>query len=421
MKDNALLRLTRNDYAFTVFTKIAAMVIGVIASAFGARYLGAALKGENGYITALITTVSVIANFGLYQPYPFHKRQQEPDVLGKFLNIFALQFLVYAVIGIVLALCLNSFALVAVCLIAPIQVFANQLSFLVMVEHVRYKNVVFLTARITNTLLIILAFCTLKPMLLVSLGLIVVGNLITVVMVLRKFGRVGNPFKADLGFLRKIWGFGLVAMITTLLLTLNYRLDVMMLKWLGVMDAQRGFYDLGISLAEYGWVVSDAFREVLFSRTARSDAIADVSFSLRANFYITLLMIAVIALLGRPAIGLVYGAEYLPAFRVTLILLSGILSMSYFKLIGTLLLAQGRKTMYLVMLAVSVLVNIIANWLTIPLWGIEGAAMASVLSYTVAGAVFLIYFVRTYKVRLATLFVFQKGEIPALLAKLRRH
>jgi len=419
MKDNALLRLTRNDYAFTVATKIIAMVIGVVASVFGTRYLGPALKGENGYITALITTVSVIANFGLYQPYPYHKRRQEPDALGKFLNIFALQYVVYTAVGIVLAASLGSFALGAVCLIAPIQVLANQLSFLVMVEHVKYKNLVFLTARTTNTVLIILAFCLLTPSLLVTLGLIVVGDLITVVMALRKFGRTGNPFRADFGFLRKIWGFGLGAMITTLLLTLNYRMDVMMLKWMGVPGAQRGFYELGISLAEYGWVVSDAFREVLFSRTARRDAIEDVSFSLKANFYITLLMIAGIALFGRPVIRLIYTAAFLPSYRVTVILLTGVLSMSYFKLIGTLLLAQGRKNMYLAMLSVSVLVNIAANWFSIPLWGIEGAAMSSVLSYTVAGLVFLGYFVRTYNVPVASLFLFKRGEIRALAGRLR--
>jgi len=288
-----------------------------------------------------------------------------------------------------------------------------------MVEHVRYKNVIFLTARITNTLLIILAFCVLSPMLLVTLGLIVIGDLITVFMALRRFGRAGSPFRADLRFLRKIGGFGLVAMVTTLLLTLNYRLDVMMLKWMGVADAERGFYELGIALAEYGWVVSDAFREVLFSRTARGDAVEDVTFSLKANFYITLLMISGIVLLGKPVIRLMYSAAFLPSYRVTVILVTGVLSMSYFKLIGTLLLAQGRKQMYLGMLSVSVLVNIIGNWLMIPVLGIEGAALTSVLSYSVAGAVFLAYFMRTYKVTAASLFVFKRGEIRALIAKLR--
>ncbi len=419
MRDNALLRLTRNDYAFTVFTKVVSLLIGLVATSFSSRYLGPALMGQYAYINTLLTTVAVVANFGLYQPYPYHKRLDEPDVLDKFLRIFTLQFVVYTVVGFVLAATLHNFALTIVCLLTPVQVLGNQLSFLIMVEDVKYKNVVFLMARVLNTLIIVLAYFTLAPSLIVAMALVAVGNVITVVMVLRKFRRIGNPLRADLGFLKKIFGFGMVAMITTLLLTLNYRLDVIMLKWLGVVDAQIGFYQAGIGLAEYGWIISDAFREVLFSRTVRKDAVANVTFSLKINFYITLVIIGGIILFGKPAILLLRGAAFLPSYRVTVILLTGILSMSYFKLIGTLLLAEGRKTAYLIMLAGSVLVNIVGNWVSIPLWGIDGAALASVLSYTVSGAAFLLYFLRTYTVPLADLFVFKKGELAALLRRLR--
>ena len=44
--------------------------------------------------------------------------------------------------------------------------------------------------------------------------------------------------------------------------------------------------------------------------------------------------------------------------------------------IGTLLLAQGKKGVYLGMLSASVAVNILCNTITIPLWGKMGAAVA---------------------------------------------
>ncbi|MGN0991143.1 MAG: hypothetical protein ACI4O4_06760, partial [Candidatus Ventricola sp.] len=120
-------RITGNDYVYTIFTKIMAVVIGLIASSYSNRFLGPELKGELGQISSMISIIAVTANFGLYQPYPYYKRQGEPDVLNKFLRIFLLQFIVYTVIGIVAATALQSFALTAVCLIAPIQVLANQL------------------------------------------------------------------------------------------------------------------------------------------------------------------------------------------------------------------------------------------------------------------------------------------------------
>ena len=143
-------RVTDNDYLFTIFTKILAVLIGLVASFYSNRFLGPQLKGELGRISSLLSIVAVTANFGLYQPYPYYKRQGEPDVLNKFLRIFLLQFIAYTVIGVIGAVCFHSFELTAVCLLAPIQVLANQLSFMMMVEDVKFKNAIFFTARIMS-------------------------------------------------------------------------------------------------------------------------------------------------------------------------------------------------------------------------------------------------------------------------------
>ena len=372
-------RMTDNDYLFTIFTKIMAVFIGLIASFYSNRFLGPELKGQLGRISSMLSIVAVTANFGLYQPYPYYKRQGEADVLNKFLRIFLLQFIAYTVIGVVGAVCFHSFELTAVCLLAPIQVLANQLSFMMMVEDVKFKNAIFFTARITNTLITIIAFYTMDRTILVALALIVVGDVITVVMALMRMKRFPNPLKADLRFAAKIVPFGFVSMITTLMLTLNYRVDTLMMGYMyHIPDAEIGFYSLGVSLSEYGWLIPDAFREVLFSRT-----------------------------------------EYLPAYPVTVLLIAGIIPMSYFKIIGTLLLAQGKKGAYLGMLSASVAVNILCNMITIPLWGKMGAAMASVVSYAVAGFVFLGYYLKTYQIPLSAVFVFSPSEKEKMMSKLR--
>lgn len=412
-------KLTDNDYVFTIFTKILAVFIGLIASSYSNRFLGPQLKGELGRISSMLSIVAVTANFGLYQPYPYYKRMKEPDVTDKFLRIFLLQFLCYTVLGIMGTVVFHSFELTAVCLLAPIQVLANQLSFMMMVEDVKFKNAIFFTARITNTLITILAFYTMDRTILVALALVVVGDVITVIMSLWRMKKLPNPFKADLRFAAKIVPFGIVSMITTLMLTLNYRVDTLMMGYMfNVSDVEIGFYTLGVSLSEYGWLIPDAFREVLFSRTAKDDAIDEVTMSMKVNFYLTLLMIAGILVLGRPVIALLAGREYLPSYPVTVLLMAGIIPMSYFKIIGTLLLAQGKKGVYLGMLTGSVLVNILCNLFTIPLWGKMGAALSSVISYSLAGGLFLLYYLRTYHIPFKNVFLFSKEERDKLLNKL---
>ena len=414
-------RLTDNDYVFTIFTKIMAVLIGLIASSYSNRFLGPELKGQLGRISSMLSIVAVTANFGLYQPYPYYKRRGEPDVLDKFLRIFLLQFIAYSVIGVFGAVALQSFELTAVCLLAPIQVLANQLSFMIMVEDVKFKNVIFFTARITNTVITILAFYTMDRTILVALALIVVGDLITIVFALLRMRRMPNPLRANLRFVAKIVPFGLISMLTTLMLTLNYRVDTLMMGYMfAVSDTEIGYYTLGVSLSEYGWLIPDAFREVLFSRTAKDDAIGEVTMSMKVNLYLTLLMIVGILVLGRPVIYLLAGAPYLPAYPVTVMLIAGIIPMSYFKIIGTLLLAQGKKMVYLGMLTGSVVVNILCNLVTIPLWGKMGAALSSVVSYTVAGGLFLLYYLRTYRVPLRDVFLFRREELDRLAGMVGR-
>jgi len=134
-------------------------------------------------------------------------------------------------------------------------------------------------------------------------------------------------------------------------------------------------------------------------------------------------MIFGILVMGRPVIWLLAGAEYLPAYAVTVLLIAGIIPMSYFKIIGTLLLAQGRKFVYLGMLTASVVINILCNCVTIPMWGKMGAAVASVVSYMAAGGCFLAYYLKTYHIPARDVFLFRPEEIARLknmLGRVRR-
>ena len=71
------------------------------------------------------------------------------------------------------------------------------------------------------------------------------------------------------------------------------------------------------------------------------------------------------------------------------------------------------------MLTGSVVVNVLCNMITIPLWGKMGAAVASVISYTVAGGLFLAYYLRKYNVPLRDVFLFRPQEIDYIRAKWR--
>ena len=90
---------------------------------------------------------------------------------------------------------------------------------------------------------------------------------------------------------------------------------------------------------------------------------------------------------------------------------------------------EGREILNLARLATSpgrsadeyaVLMERVLSLRGVKLREFEGAAIASVLSYTVAGALFLIYFMRSYSVRAADVFLLRKSEVQRIVKKFKR-
>ncbi|MBQ2811987.1 MAG: polysaccharide biosynthesis C-terminal domain-containing protein, partial [Clostridia bacterium] len=98
----------------------------------------------------------------------------------------------------------------------------------------------------------------------------------------------------------------------------------------------------------------------------------------------------------------------------------GAFPMAMFKLLGIVLISQGKRGAHFVSLAVSAAINVAANIYAIPIWGMYGAAWASVLSYTVCGTVLTAYFCKTYSFGLKELFLPSKSDIAKIKKLIKR-
>ena len=157
-------------------------------------------------------------------------------------------------------------------------------------------------------------------------------------------------------------------------------------------------------------MIPDAFKDVLFSKTSRSDAIDDIKMSIKVNLYISILIIISIALLGKPIIQILYGSEYLPAYSVTVIIFGGLIPMIFYKMIISLFNARGKQKLSFWILLLSVLINVVMNFILIPLYGNIGAAISSVVSYTVCGVVFTYIFMKEYNIKVSEILIIDKDE-----------
>lgn len=405
--------ILKNEYFFTFINKISTIVLGLLTTAFINRYAGAALKGEYVVLLNILNIVSVVANLGMYQAYPYYKRKGGADTLKRFVNIFYYQFILYSIVFFIVALLSKSNLTTLIFFMLPFAVLTNQINFIMMVENINYKNSINIIVTFIKFIAAVFTYVFLPKMLIVLVLNLLLYDVLIIVFYLIKL-KVGLSLKyISVKFTIAIIKFGFIAMITSLLVNLNYKLDVLMLNNY-VSSSLVGIYSVGVTLAEFGWLIPDTFKEVLFSKTAKSDSIQSIIYCLKISFYSIIAAIVLVVSIGKIFIKIMYGNEFLNSYLVTVILFLGIPAMAWFKIISTLYLAQGKRYFYLLTLLASVIANALANLILIPKFSIYGAAMASVISYTVCGGVFLVDFCNEYKINIIEIFKITKKNVTDL-------
>lgn len=414
-------RVIHNDYALSLFNKIYSILIGVVSSAFYIRYLGVQYKGTYSYINEIANILGLILNFGIYQSYPFYYRKYGRSIYDKYVGIFIKQFLLYSIL----------FSSIATLLHADETIFLIFIQISALVLKTQLDNVI-LVERLplymwadmaVKTVLALLYFLLWKfapvhvsyvvfSVLLTNLAVSIAYLLATHV----KISKVWNAATKD--FTKEVIVFGFYPMLSALLMTLNYSVDIIFLRFM-CDTRQLSLYSVAAVIINYVWIIPNAFKEVLTSRIAREDSDERVAASCRISLLITAVIFIGFALLGRLAIRIVFGEDFLGCYGVTLVLFIGAFSMIFFKMLGVVFVAEGRQKEYFVILLISVIANVIANSLLIPIWGMYGAAIASVASYSVCGFTFLRRYC-TWKNTNLKRYIFNKNDINVLKNIIRR-
>ena len=415
-----LKRIFTNDYAFSFINKITSVLVGIITSALINRYLGPEGKGQYAYIINIVNLVVIAGNFGFYQSYPKSKRSNMPNIKEKYVDVFFTQFILYLFAGIILSLFMQGNSLyIAALFLVPIQVLTAQFGMVALVEFINFRQKLQFATTFLNLLLTCLIYIFAPKHVLFIMGMLFIKDVFFIIMYLVKIKYVPHPFRVEKQFLIMLFKFGFVAVISAFLLTLNYKADVIMLKMF-VDDAQIGLYSVGVALAEYVWLIPDAFKEVLFARTAKDDAIDEIMASIRINLFISAVIIVGLVLLGKPFISFMYGIDFIDSYPVTCIIMCGVPAMVLYKMTTSLYVANGKQMFYLATLAISAVSNIVLNLVFIPMMGKLGAAVASAISYNLCGLIFFGKFLFDYKIKWYNTFLLRKSDIKLIVGKIKK-
>jgi len=229
----------------------------------------------------------------------------------------------------------------------------------------------------------------------------VATNVLTTVAVfieLRRAERVLADPQAVPVTLREILSYGLKLYPGMVTSYFNYRADVFLLNWLLPPTAalgkaaQVGLYSIAVSLAEMTFYLPDSISTILFPRVAagtREDADRTVPGVARLTVAIT--TVGAIALVPAAFIGLrLFLPDYEASLPALVAILPGVIALGLSKVLAGYITGLGQARPTVIASATALVLNVAFNLLLIPVWGIVGAAIASLISYVSSAAVMIL-------------------------------
>ena len=214
--------------------------------------------------------------------------------------------------------------------------------------------------------------------------------------------------------LKPLFKFLSPAYISVLVNFFNYRLTIWLVNYYEGTESL-GYFSLALNFAQMMLMVTMAINTVLFphfaSKNDWNSAVKDFSFALKINIGLMLGATLVLVLFSGFLIPLFYGDVFNPSVKAVKILAAGTFFCSQAQVFGHFLGARNMNWANTIIYAIALACMGILGVLLTPLYGIEGAALASAISYFVMFTIFCIFVRIKHNVRLLSLIIITKDEI----------
>lgn len=191
---------------------------------------------------------------------------------------------------------------------------------------------------------------------------------------------------------RPLLGYGFPLVLSTIPLALNLRLDQMLM--VTMLPAQIvGYYVIAVAWSAALSPLVNAIGMVLFPHTANASNLEQKTTHLKRGVHITIIVAVGVSLpvlgLTSVAVPLLFGEEFSPAIPAAYILVIAGMFLSLKGVLQEGLRGLGETKLILWGECVGLIITTTLLFVTLPLWGIIGAAITSVLAYALTAFFYL--------------------------------
>jgi O-antigen/teichoic acid export membrane protein len=216
---------------------------------------------------------------------------------------------------------------------------------------------------------------------------------------------------------RQLLGFGMSSWPGSLTTFFSQRIDVFLLAlFLPDASAPLGFYSLAVALLEIVFFLPDAVATLFFPHVAGlSRASADEQVPIVSRLTLIVTLAAAVAMIPPAAfVVTVVLPDFGPAWPAFLILLPGVVSLSFGRVLSGYLSGLGRTGLQSAIHVGGFVLNVAINVALIPTFGIVGAALASLVSYTATAVAFAVAVAGTSGTSLRSLWLPRSSDLRLL-------
>jgi O-antigen/teichoic acid export membrane protein len=207
----------------------------------------------------------------------------------------------------------------------------------------------------------------------------------------------GEAVTSNARIISELFKYGFMNQLAHIAQILSFRISYFFLDKLTGEKAV-GIYSNGVSLMESVWMISGSIALVQYAGIANSNDKAwarDISARLtRYSLWASLFVILPLVILPPAVYVFIFGPEFSGVCHVMRYLAPGVFIFNYALVTGHYFSGTGKYHVNAIASAAGLVVTIVLAMLLIPLYSINGAAMAASLSYAVTSAVVFIWFVK---------------------------
>lgn len=377
-----------------IFCKIVQAVLNLVVTMLSARYLGPSGYGLVNYAASVVAFVTPIMQLGLNSILVqeiVNTPEKEGEILGtSILMSFCTSFLtIGGVVAFVAIANQGERETIIVCALYSILLIFQSLELIQYWFQAKlkskYSSVIMLIAYVVVSAYKIFLLLTNKSIywfaLSQALDYLVISSLLLIV-----YARLGTQhLSISWGHAKRLFAKSRYYIVSSLMVTIFAQTDRVMLK-LMVNDAATGYYSAAVSCAGMTsfifTAIIDSARPSIFEGKKIGQEIFEKNIIRLYSviIYFALLQCVFITAFAKIIINILYGNDYAPSVDA----LRLIVWYTTFSYIGSVrniwILAEGKQKLLWILNLSGALLNVVLNYILIPVWGIMGASFASLIT-----------------------------------------